>query len=71
MNNKILLLPHYSNKRRFAISLDALTFEADPRIYTCVTRPSRAHVRRVWHETVFKALGYSYHSRRLTDGSFQ
>ena len=32
----------------FAISLDAFESEASPRIWTCVTRPSRVHVRRVW-----------------------
>jgi len=30
-NNKIVLLIHYSNKRRFAISLDALTFWSGPK----------------------------------------
>ena len=30
-NNKILLLPQYSNKRRFAISLDAFTFWSKPK----------------------------------------
>ena len=31
MNNKILLLPHYSNKHRFAISLDAFKFWSVPK----------------------------------------
>ena len=30
-NNKILLLPHYFNKRRFAISLDAFKFWSQPK----------------------------------------
>ena len=38
-NDKILLPPHYSDKRRFAISLDASNSEADLDLCTVVCKP--------------------------------
>jgi len=43
-NNKIPLLPHYSNKRCFAISLDAFKFWSGPKdLDLCNQTLSRAH----------------------------
>jgi len=46
--NKILLLLHYSNKATLWSHWTLSSSEASPRIWTCVTRPSHAHVSRVW-----------------------
>jgi len=60
-NNKILLLPHYSNKRRSAISLDALTFWSGPKdLDLCNQTLSRA-----------RALGLGTRLERDYDSSFK